>query len=130
MDNSGGYADNYFLAEFYDSVVPYRERQDVNFFVEMAQRSGGPVLELGCGTGRVLIPIAKSGIEIVRLDGSPRMLAVCREKLLRESEDVRAKVTDLVKGDMRSFELGRKFSLVTIPFRPFQHLLTVEDQLS
>ncbi len=130
MDNSGGYADNYFLAEFYDSVVPYRERQDVNFFVEMAQRSGGPVLELGCGTGRVLIPSAKSGIEIVGLDGSPRMLAVCREKLLRESEDVRAKVTDLVKGDMRSFELCRKFSLVTIPFRPFQHLLTVEDQLS
>ncbi|MFN2511449.1 MAG: class I SAM-dependent methyltransferase [Pyrinomonadaceae bacterium] len=130
MDNSGGYADNSFLAEFYDSVVPYRERQDVNFFVEMARRSEGPVLELGCGTGRVLIPTAKSGIEIVGLDGSPKMLAVCREKLLRESEDVRVKVTDLVQGDMRSFELGQKFSLVTIPFRPFQHLLTVEDQLS
>jgi SAM-dependent methyltransferase len=130
MDNSGGYADNSFLAEFYDSVVPYRERQDVNFFVEMARRSNGPVLELGCGTGRVLIPTAKSGIEIVGLDGSPKMLAVCREKLLSESEDVRAKVIDLVQGDMRTFELGRKFSLVTIPFRPFQHLLTVEDQMS
>lgn len=130
MDNSGGYADNSFLAEFYDSVVPYRERQDVNFFVEMAQRSGGPVLELGCGTGRVLIPTAKSGTEIVGLDGSPRMLAACRDKLMSESEEVRAKVTDLVQGDMRSFELGRKFRLVTIPFRPFQHLLTVEDQLS
>ncbi|MBA3354542.1 MAG: hypothetical protein H0U18_01095 [Pyrinomonadaceae bacterium] len=58
MNSSGGYADNPFLAEFYDSVVPYRERQDVSFFVEMAQRSEGPVLELGCGTGRVLIPIA------------------------------------------------------------------------
>jgi SAM-dependent methyltransferase len=129
MDNSGGYADNSFLAEFYDSVVPYRERQDVNFFVEMARRSEGPVLELGCGTGRVLIPTAKSGIEIVGLDGSPKMLAVCREKLLGESQEVRAKVA-LVQGDMRSFDLGRKFSLVTIPFRPFQHLLTVEDQLS
>jgi len=130
MDPSGGYADNPFLAEFYDSVVPYRERQDVNFFVEMARQSGGPVLELGCGTGRVLIPIAKSGIEIVGLDGSPLMLSVCREKLLSESEAVRSKVTGLVQGDMRAFELGRKFSLATIPFRPFQHLLTVEDQMS
>lgn len=130
MDSSGGYADNPFLAEFYDSVVPYRERQDVNFFVEMAQRSGGPVLELGCGTGRVLIPTAKSGIEIVGLDASPLMLSVCREKLLSDSKDVRSKVTGLVQGDMRTFELGRKFSLVTIPFRPFQHLLTVEDQIS
>lgn len=130
MDNSGGYADNSFLAKFYDSVVPYRERQDVHFFVEMGQRSGGPVLELGCGTGRVLIPTAKSGIEIVGLDGSPKMLSVCRQKLLSESEEVRAKVKGLVLGDMRSFDLGRKFSLVTIPFRPFQHLLTVEDQMS
>ena len=119
-----------FVAEFYDLVVPYREREDVNFFVEMAQQSGGPVLELGCGTGRVLIPTARSGIEIVGLDASPFMLSVCREKLLSESNDVRARVSGLVQGDMRSFKLDREFNLVTIPFRPFQHLLTVEDQIS
>jgi SAM-dependent methyltransferase len=130
MDRLGGYDDNPFLAEVYDSVVPYRERQDVNFFVEMAKSCGGPLLELGCGTGRVLIPTAKSGIEIVGLDASPLMLSVCREKLLSESKDVGSRVTGLVQGDMRAFELGRKFSLVTIPFRPFQHLLTVEDQMS
>jgi len=129
-DSSGGYTDEPFFAEVYDSVVPYRERQDVNFFVEMAQRSGGPVLELGCGTGRVLIPTAESGIEIVGLDASPLMLSVCREKLLSQSNNVQSKVTSLIQGDMRDFELGRKFSLVTIPFRPFQHLLTVEDQMS
>src|SRR2546422_24671 len=130
MDPSGGYTDSPFVAEFYDSVVPYRDRQDVNFFVEMAQQSGGPVLELGCGTGRVLIPTAKAGIEIVGLDASPLMLSVCRKKLLSEPEVVQAKVSALVPGDMRGFELGREFSLVTIPFRPFQHLLTVADQLS
>ena len=130
MDSLGGYDDNPFIAEFYDSVVPYRDRQDVNFFVEMAQRAEGPVLELGCGTGRVLIPTANSGIEIVGLDASPMMLSVCREKLLTESSDVQAKVVGLVQGDMRAFELSRKFSLVTIPFRPFQHLLTVRDQMS
>jgi len=130
MDSLGGYDENPYIAELYDSVVPYRERQDVNFFVEMAQRSGGPVLELGCGTGRVLIPIAKSGIEIVGLDASPKMLSVCREKLLNESGDVQSKVVGLIQGDMRAFDLNQKFSLVTIPFRPFQHLLTVEDQMS
>lgn len=129
MDSSGGYDDGPFIAEYYDSVVPYRERQDVGFFVEMAQHSGGPVLELGCGTGRVLIPTAKSGIEIVGLDSSPLMLSVCREKLLSEPNDVQSRVR-LVQGDMRDFELRQEFSLVTIPFRPFQHLLTVEDQMS
>ena len=101
MDTKGGY-DSPFLAEFYDSVEPYRQRQDIGFFVDMAQRSGGPVLELGCGTGRVLIPIAKSGIEIVGLDASPQMLSACREKLLKESANVRSKVTGLVQGDSAS----------------------------
>jgi SAM-dependent methyltransferase len=130
MVSSGGYADNSFLAEFYDEVVPYRTRQDVSFFVEMAQRCGGPVLEIGCGTGRVLIPTAQAGIEILGLDAAPSMLSICRKKLSGEPLQVQAKVLDLVEADMRAFELGRKFSLVTIPFRPFQHLLTVEDQLN
>jgi len=129
MDRSGGYSDYPFVAEFYDYVTPYSARQDVAFFVQMAKESGGPVLELGCGTGRVLIPTARAGIEIVGLDLSSAMLAVCREKLSREAAEVRARVS-LVEGDMRHFDLGREFRLVTIPFRPFQHLTTVEDQLS
>ena len=51
-------------AELYDHVVPYRERQDIEFFVEAARASGGPVLEIGCGTGRVLIPTARAAIHI------------------------------------------------------------------
>jgi SAM-dependent methyltransferase len=129
MDRSGGYEEYAFVAEFYDYVVPYRDRQDVAFFVEMAQHSPEPVLEIGCGTGRVLIPIARAGLEIVGLDLSPSMLSVCRQKLLGEPAEVQAKA-QLVRGDMRQFELGREFGLAIIPFRPFQHLLTVEDQVS
>ena len=58
-DRAGGYTEYRFTAEFYDYIVPYRERHDVAFWVEMAQVSGGPVLEIGCGTGRVLIPTAR-----------------------------------------------------------------------
>ena len=126
MKNFDEYA---IVSEFYDHVVPYRHRQDVSFFIELARQSGGPVLEIGCGTGRVLIATARAGIEIVGLDLSESMLSACREKLSREPEEVRGKAR-LVQGDMRHFDLEQQFSLITTPFRPFQHLLTVEDQLS
>ena len=128
-DNAGGYADYNFIADLYDHVTPYRERADVEFFVDEARKTGGPVLEIGCGTGRVLIPTARAGIEIMGLDLSDHMLDRCRANLSSESDEVRSRVK-LVKGDMRSFDLGRQFLLVTLPFRPFQHLTTVEDQLS
>jgi SAM-dependent methyltransferase len=127
MDRSGSYAEYGFVAKFYDYVAPYRDRSDVAFFVEMAKQANGPVLEIGCGTGRVLVPTARAGIEITGLDSSAAMLSVCREKLAREPESVQSKA-QLVQGDMRQFDLGRRFGLVTIPFRPFQHLITVEEQ--
>jgi len=129
MDFTGGY-DDALVAEFYDQVVPYRNRPDVAFFVDEAARSGGPVLELGCGTGRVLIPTARAGVDIVGLDGSPAMLSRCRQILAAEPPPVQNRVLALIEGDMRQFQLGRRFPLVTIPFRPFLHLLTVDDQLA
>jgi SAM-dependent methyltransferase len=129
MDEAGGYQDYAFVADLYDYFGPYRERPDVDFFVEAAQEAGGLVLEVGCGTGRVLIPTARAGSEITGLDLSAHMLAVCRERLAEEPAEVQERV-QLVEGDMRDFNLGRKFALVTIPFRPFQHLTTVEDQIA
>jgi SAM-dependent methyltransferase len=129
MSNAGGYDDYPFVAEFYDAVPPYRDRRDVAFFVEMARQAPGAVLEIGCGTGRVLIPTARAGVEITGLDASSHMLAVCREKLAQEPEEAQARVR-LARADMRHFELRRRFELVTVPFRPFQHLLRVEDQLA
>jgi SAM-dependent methyltransferase len=129
MSSPGSYDDYPFVAEFYDWVVPYREREDVGFFVEMARQAHGPVLELGCGTGRILIPTARAGVEITGLDSSSKMLDMCRQKLDGESEETQSKVK-LVKADMRRFDLRNPFHLVTVPFRPFQHLLTVRDQVA
>jgi SAM-dependent methyltransferase len=117
------------IAELYDHVGLYRDRPDLEFYLDAAREAGSPVLEIGSGTGRVLIPIARAGIEITGLDLSPSMLAVCRQRLLAEPDPVRTRV-ELVEGDMRRFDLGRSFNLVTIPFRPFQHLVSVEDQLA
>jgi SAM-dependent methyltransferase len=129
MNSPAGYDEYAFVAEFYDWVVPYRERRDVGFFVEMARQARGPVLELGCGTGRILIPTARAGVEITGLDSSSKMLDTCRQKLAGEAEEAQSKVK-LVKGDMRRFDLRNPFRLTTIPFRPFQHLLTVGDQIA
>jgi SAM-dependent methyltransferase len=129
IDQSGGYQEYAFIADLYDHVIPYRERPDITFYIDAAKSAGGPVLELGCGTGRVLIPTAKTGIAITGLDLSTPMLNVCRKRLRQETEDVQSRV-DLVQADMRSFSLEQKFSLATIPFRPFQHLISIKDQLA
>src|SRR5690554_907147 len=105
-------ADIYKLtAEYYDHVTSSGKRQDVAFFVEMAQAAGGAVLEIGCGTGRVLIPTARTGVSITGFDLSTAMLNVCRRRLAQEPEAVQARV-QLVQGDMRDFDLGRTFALV------------------
>jgi SAM-dependent methyltransferase len=127
MDSGGGYHE--FVAEFYDFVHPYRDRVDVDFYVELGEKCGGPVLEIGSGTGRILAPMAKAGVEIVGVDLSPSMLAVCVERMAREPDPVRSRVR-LTLGDMRTLNLGRLFSMIILPFRVFQHLLTVEDQLA
>ena len=129
MNLTSGYDEYAFIADLYDHVVPYRERRDVEFFVAAAIQAGSPVLEIGCGTGRVLIPTARAGIDVVGLDSSSHMLTVCRQRLQAEPETVRNRVR-LVDADMRDFDVGEQFTLATIPFRPFQHLLTVEDQLA
>ena len=127
MSDIEGYDEYAFVADLYDYVRPYRERPDIPFFVDAAKDAGSPILEVGCGTGRILIPTARAGLEVVGLDQSPHMLAVCRDRLGQESPDVRSRA-QLVQGDMRAFKLSRKFNLITVPFRPFQHLLTVKDQ--
>lgn len=116
-------------AELYDHVGPYRTRGDVEFYVNIAKEVGGRVLEIGCGTGRILIPTAEAGIDITGLDASRAMLGVLESNLASQPKQVQDRV-HLEQGDMRNFDLDEQFDLITIPFRPFQHLLTVEDQLA
>lgn len=116
-------------AKYYDGAYgAMRDLTDAPFYLDLAKESGGPVLEIGCGTGRVLLPTAREGIEIHGVDNSAPMLGILKERVSREDPAVRSKVT-LHAGDMREFRLDRRFPLVTIPFRPLQHMHTVRDQL-
>ena len=116
------------FAELYDAV--YAGRDDAGFWRTMAAAAAGrPILELGCGTGRVLLPLARAGHEVTGIDLSERMLDVCRTKLRLEPPEVRERV-QLLAADMTAFELESRFGAITIPFASFQHLLTVEEQLA
>lgn len=128
MSTYGGYEDNPLLAELYDHNPSYSGRPDVEFWVSLSRSARGATLELGCGTGRVLIPTAAAGYPIVGLDLSEPMLARCRQKLQAQPAEVQAR-TRLVRANMAGFDIGETFGLITTPFRPFQHLVSVEDQL-
>ena len=120
MDNSPYDA----WANIYDAVFSYVV-DDIPFYLDEAKRSGGPVLELGCGTGRVSIPIALSGIELVGLDSSTAML----ERAQQKAESTGATGLSLLQADMRNFSLPDKFSLIIIPFRGLLSVLSVEDEV-
>jgi SAM-dependent methyltransferase len=118
------------IAKYYDGACAAKQDLvDLPFYVDLAAQSRDPVPEIACGTGRVLLPIARRGIEIRGADNSRPRLDVLTQNLAGESQAVRNRITGH-EGDMRSFRLNQKFPLVMIPFRPMQHMFTVEDQVA
>jgi SAM-dependent methyltransferase len=119
-----------FIADYYDSSpILVGRTEDIFFYVNAVKKYGDPALELGCGTGRITLAIAEAGYRVVGLDVSEKMLERAAEKrgaLRRESRER----VHLVQGDMTAFDLGEKFRCILIPFRPFQHLLETEQQIS
>jgi SAM-dependent methyltransferase len=111
------------IARLYDpwsaSVV-----EDVEFYVEEALASGGPVVELAVGTGRIAVPIAKAGISVIGVDASAGMLEVAREYAAAEGVEL-----DLRLGDMREPPVEERVPLVLIPFRSLLHMTTEPERL-
>lgn len=99
---------------------------DVPFYVSEAVAAGGPVLEVGVGTGRVAVAMARAGAEVVGIDVSPSMLARAKDRVLRENLADRI---ELVEADMREVALDRTFALVVLPYRVLCHALTPDEQV-
>jgi SAM-dependent methyltransferase len=97
----------------------------IDFYLGLARSAGGPVLELACGTGRVMLPCLAAGVDIDGVDLAPAMLTRLRTKA--EARGLNARVQE---GDMRSFRLDRRYALVMITFNAFVHNLTTEDQIA
>ncbi len=117
---------DWFSSEFYDH---HAIRDDLDFYLSYAVNTPGSILELGCGTGRILVPIAGTGKRITGLDRSDGMLKICQGKIDRLQAEVRGRVR-LVRADIRRFDLHEKFSLALIPFGPFNCLPDTGDQIS
>lgn len=111
-------------ARFYDL---FGSKNDLEFYKELALQSGNKALELGVGTARVAISIAKAGVTVVGIDNSVHMLRVAKEKLTKESESIKRRVI-LKEGDMRNFELRQSFPFIYIPASTFDHNITIEDR--
>lgn len=112
------------IARFYDldfGGIDY----DLTFYEDFARRCGSPILELGVGTGRVALPLARAGFSVTGIDSSPAMLAVARSKLKGRLKQR----VGLVEGDIRDFRVEERFALALAPLGGFGHLTTSHDQL-
>jgi SAM-dependent methyltransferase len=100
--------------------------EDISFYVEEALAAGGPVVELGVGTGRIAIPTAMAGVHVIGVDSSAGMLGVCAE---HAREAGMAERLDLRQGDLRAPPVTERVRLVTCPFRAYLHLASDEQRL-
>jgi SAM-dependent methyltransferase len=100
--------------------------EDISFYVDEALASGGPVVELGVGTGRIAVPTAMAGVHVIGVDSSAQMLAVCAEAARAAGISERL---DLRQGDLRRPPVAERVPLVTCPFRAYLHLAGDDDRL-
>jgi len=114
--------EEYSSPELYDLENPDFEPEG-SFYLSIAKETGGPILELGCGTGRFTIALARNGLPITGLDAAPGMLALARLK----AGDL---PIEWIEADARDFHLGRRFKLIIEGGSVFMHMLTNADQLT
>ncbi len=120
-------------ASVYDAIAPLYDdwsrtvTEDVELYVAEAVASGGPVLELGVGTGRIAVPTALAGIRVIGIDSSAAMLEVCRSAAVAHGVE---SLVDLRLGDLRRPVLAERVPLVTCPFRSLLHLLLDDERLA
>jgi SAM-dependent methyltransferase len=112
----------YFDPVRYDVLAQMTAPADLPFYRALVAEHGGPVLELGCGTGRIALELASEGVEVVGVELSPSMLDFAR----RKSEAAGIAVTWAL-GDIRSFDLARTFPLVLLPYNTLNHLLDLDS---
>ena len=116
----------------YDSIAALYDpwsrsvKEDVDFYVAEARKAGGRIIELGVGTGRIAVPTAQAGVQVIGVDSSEGMLEICRR---RAAEVGVSELLDLRLGDLRRPPVQERVTLVTCPFRALLHLQSDEERL-
>ena len=112
--------DIYSNADFYDIVNT--QTGDINFFLKHAKQTGGPILELAAGTGRIAMPLLVNGFQYVGIDLSPEFVDRANKKISRFGD-----LGEIVIGDMRDFDLGKMFNFIFLLFNSIFHLMNEDD---
>lgn len=105
----------------YDTAIQFTE--DLGFYVRLAREQKGRVLDIGCGTGRVMLPLLQAGHDVVGMDLSPHMLNLAVEKLGRAGF-----TPQLHQGDMRDFQLDQEFQLIIIPYYAMNYMTSPAER--
>lgn len=113
-----------FFAEFYD--ILHEGQNEYIAYTKLAEKYGKRILELGSGTGRITIPLAKEGIQVTGLEYNEDMLFMCKEKLEKEENSVKEKVK-LIQGDAKKFKIDDKFNIIIAPCNFINHLFSFEE---
>jgi len=114
------------FARYYDADMGSFD-EDLPLYRELARREGGPVLDPMCGTGRVVVSLAKAGYRCAGVDIAPAMVELVEQKIREHALEGRLQATT---GDVRHLELDGRFGLVVVPLNSFMHLETVAEQLA
>lgn len=119
------------MADFPEDDFPYlyhahhsRHMDDLPFWLGLAELQGDPLLELGCGSGRILIPLADAGYQVTGIEIDPGMLRVLRANL---AKDLLPRV-ELVEADFTDFRLGKRYRLVILPCNTYSTLDAAQRQ--
>ena len=113
------------IAPFYDLDFG-DQKEDLEFYLNWARREGEPILEVGCGTGRVLVFLAQAGFRVTGVDNSKAFLEIAQRKLAGPLK----KRSRLVQADVRQLALEEEFSLAIVALNTFGHLTSMDDQLA
>lgn len=109
------------MAKYYDLI--YNDQLDLNFYMREAKNARGSVLEVACGTGRIMLKLLTEKIDVTGIDISQSMLDVLHEKAKKLGL-----VPKVIKADMLDFTLGKKFKLIIVPYRSFLHLKSTDER--
>jgi SAM-dependent methyltransferase len=119
--------DEYEVSAKYYDIWTEDLTEDIEFYRQLAETTGFPILECMCGTGRILIPLAKKGYEVMGIDRSAAMLDCLTAKLELLDDETQGKI-DVIHDDIRTFKTKERFRLAIVPFNSFLHLLETKDQ--